>query len=207
VAWIAIIAEALAAVGTFLLAFFTWRLARSAKLDVEAQWRPLLVPGHWQDAGVALLASDWAWAYLSDLGEFHFAFENVGKGAALDVRGRVADQSSGNATLFYDCEALSLPIVDVGYSANFHGPGSLTENHVRVVVEYADLAGNTHSTEAIYLRINDNLNWRVESTDPRPPRYMQQAEYAAKIRLRRVGRPFRAAWSRLRGNRASRRIA
>src|ERR1700733_11155886 len=123
-AWIAIAAALLTGAGTLTLAFFTWRLARSTKLDVEAQWRPLLVPCFHHrpavsDVPMALQVrlGGWSgWANLSVLGAFEFAFENVGKGAALDVRGFVSNPA-GKVVLFGQCGPLWSPVIAVTESA------------------------------------------------------------------------------------------
>jgi hypothetical protein len=165
-----IIVECLVALGTLGLAWFTMRLAQSTKRDVEAQSRPLLVPGqiagHDEDGG-----SIWLWAFLADDGSFRFAVKNVGKGAALDL---LAELGIGGIA---DCEPPSNPVVGVGETAPVRG-GLITlgdlhqaNNRVEVTVVYRDLAGNRHETFVVYRRPDDDAPWANIEVSPQPPEY------------------------------------
>jgi hypothetical protein len=181
--WIAIAAEGLAGLGTLLLAFFTWRLARTTRLDVEAQWRPLLVP--------CKIEQPSRWADLTDDGEFVFGVENVGKGAALGVIGSVADPPHDGGYAYLACDPLSSPVVAVGSRVAFRRPrAAIAENKMRVSVGYEDLAGNPHHTQAVYRRINDNQTWRVESVDA-GPKFVTRREMAVSNLLWRLRAPVR----------------
>jgi len=174
--WIAIAAALLTGVGTTSLAFFTWRLARSTKSDVEAQWRPLLVPCELErpEQGIP---SNVGWADLSDLNDFQFAFKNVGKGAALDVSALVGEQQVRG--YFIGCEALWSPVVAVDARADFHhvvDSTTFADNSVDVLILYADLAGNAHQVEAEYTRINNNRTWRVDTVNTHPLRHISRIE-------------------------------
>src|ERR1700730_1895050 len=94
-------------------AVLTRKLAASTQQDVAAQWQPLLVPCRLQGqqisvarGGMGFDTIELGWANLTDEGEFHCGFENVGKGPALALAG---------------CE-LALPISDGKRSPYYFNP-------------------------------------------------------------------------------------
>ena len=187
------IVECFVALGTIGLALFTMLLARSTKADVEAQWRPLLIPCELErpEQGIP---SKVGWAFLTGDGVFAFDFANVGKGAALDVRGYVSEQTSAKVRVMHDCEDLWSPVVAVEAHAEFHGHGNITEfadDRLHVLVLYTDLGGKGHQTRATYRR-TVKLAWVVEAVNPRPPQYMGGIELEARLTVWRAGAPFRA---------------
>lgn len=161
---ILIVAEIAVAVGTIGLAIFTARLAHSTRKDVEAQWRPLLVPC-FHNAIKGKVGSDWTgWAALMEAGPFRVAFQNVGKGPALDLRVSVADPPT-STTNFISCGPVRSPVLAVEKWAVF-GPEEPTfaDNCLRVRVDYVDLAGNPQHTEAVYCRDPERgSEWAVKS--------------------------------------------
>jgi hypothetical protein len=165
--WIAIGAALLTGFGTTTLAFFTWRLAGSTRADVEAQWRPLLVPS-FHNAIPGIPTSEWSgWATVTDENAFRFSFQNVGKGAALKLTASVADPPS-STTHFISCGPLRSPVLAVEKTAVFEREhATIADNRIRVRVDYADLAGNPQHTVAVYLRVPDaHPDWVVESVEP-----------------------------------------
>ncbi len=191
--WPLFIVECFVAVGTLGLAGFTMLLARSTKADVEAQWRPLLIPSELERPDIGI-PSKMGWAFLTGDGVFAFDFTNVGKGAALDVRGYLSEQVYANVRISHDCDDLWSPVVAVDAHAEFHGPGNITEfadNRLHVLVLYTDLGGHGHQTQATYRR-TEKMAWVVASVNPRPPQYMGRIELAAKLSVWRASAPFRA---------------
>jgi hypothetical protein len=167
--WIAIAAALLTGFGTTTLAFFTWRLAGTTKADVEAQWRPMLVPRFHQSAAMpGMRLHGWlGWAEVLDDNEvFLFSFQNIGKGPALKVRGSVAKPPL--SATFVPCGALASPVFAVDDRTAFRFPNvAIADNRVRVRVYYADLAGHPQRTDAVYKRVPDgNPEWVVESVEP-----------------------------------------
>jgi len=168
--WPLFIVECFVALGTLGLAWFTMRLARSTSMDVEAQWRPLLVPCQLEtwDQGIPTQVG---WAALGGGGAFYFAFKNIGKGAALSMGGEI------RAVSIVGLELLLNPVLGVNEQTAFHGGpiNELDDNRVRVRIDYSDLAGNRHRTDATYRRINSNLSWQVEKVTPQPTEYLSPA--------------------------------
>ena len=180
------------ALGTLSLALFTFLLAQSTKRDVEAQWRPLLVPVSRQDTDASGAAVS-GWAYLTDLGDFRFAFKNVGKGAALDVIGHVSDVMGPEGRMYWQCESLWSPVMAVEAHADFRWAttDALVNNRIRVLVFYSDLAGNAYRTEAEYERLNNNWTWLVRRVTPRRRQYVGRRARAVRKARWVLGTPFR----------------
>jgi hypothetical protein len=158
--------ECFVAAGTLAMALFTFRLARSTKLDVEAQWRPLLVPGEFLGPDNASFLEA---LYTEDDGDFQFAVKNVGKGAALDL---FAEFGLGAIA---DCDPPGNPVVAVNDTTLMHG-GLITfedleqsNGRVEVTVIYRDLAGNRHETFIVYGNRDDGEPWEVREVTPKPP--------------------------------------
>jgi hypothetical protein len=186
-----IIVESLVALGTLSLAGFTYLLAQSTKRDVEAQWRPLLVPGQIVDVE-AFGERIMVWAFLADDGDFRFGVKNVGKGAALDL---LAELGLGAIA---DCEPPENPVVAVNETTPVHG-GRITledlhqsNNRVEVTVIYNDLAGNRHETFVVYRRRDDDAPWEIVEVTPQPPEYFHPVTEWRRRVLHRLRHPFRA---------------
>jgi hypothetical protein len=184
---IVIVAEIAVAAGTIGLAIFTARLAHSTRKDVEAQWRPLLVPCfHEPDLTRVWAAPDWAgWATVTDGGAFRFSFQNVGKGAALQLEVSVADPPT-STTNFISCGPLRSPVLAVEKKAVLqHEHATIADNRIRVRVDYADLAGNPQHTVALYEHVPDGLpQWIVESVQPGTTRHVSEATWWRRRRTR-----------------------
>lgn len=187
--WPLFAVECFVALGTLGLAFFTMRLARSTKLDVEAQWRPVLVPCEHKDNDFD--GNTWfGWAYLNDLGDFRFAFKNIGKGAALEIGGEMGSVS------FIDIEELSVPVLGVDQWTLFHG-GPIRDlhdanNRVEVSVSYYDIASNRHESYAVYRRDDDDAPWQVIEVNIRPPEYSHPVIMWRRRMMYRLRHPLRA---------------
>ena len=199
--WPLFVVECFVALGTLGLAWFTMRLARSTKLDVEAQWRPLLVPRQLQDATqLVSMRGATIWAEVAGANLFRFCFENVGKGAALDVHGIVAERQFPGIRIYRESDALSSPVIAANGHAFFQRTVKwLDKNRIDVIVEYADLAGNPHRTEATYQREGENAPWAVTSVNPRPPHVRSAWEYAVlgtRSKLRHPSQAVKKWWLR-----------
>jgi hypothetical protein len=187
--WPLFVVECFVALGTLGLAWFTMRLARSTKLDVEAQWRPLLVPCELETPETGI-PTKIGWADLGNLDVFTFAFKNTGKGAALDIGGEMGSVN------FIDIEPISNPVLGVDEHAEFHGGPirdlHLANNRIGVNVSYSDLAGNRHETFAVYRRTDDDAPWRVIEVTPQPPEYPHPGTMWRRHAVQRLRHPFRA---------------
>jgi hypothetical protein len=181
---IVIVAEIAVAVGTIGLAIFTARLAHSTRKDIEAQWRPLLVPCfHNAIPRAGIATTGWfGWASLTPEGAFLFSFQNVGKGAALQLKGAVANPPT-STTDFVSLGPLASPILAVEDKAVFRRDRvTIADNRIRVRVDYADLAGNPQHTVAVYRRVVDGTPpWVVESVEPATTRYVSGATWWRRL--------------------------
>lgn len=161
--WIAIGGQIGVALGTGALALFTWRLARSTRQDVEAQWRPLLVP-YRVHITVSDVASN-AWADISTdamTGEIYFGFamENVGRGAALGVSAAEQIWRKDGSNVIVPCDGPRSPVIAVGAATEFFtSKASPDDDRKSVVVEYKDLADHIYRAEVTYE--NDGSYWEV----------------------------------------------
>ena len=154
-------------------AFLTRKLAESTQQDVAAQWRPLLVPCQLQGTQISLARGgmgfdtiEVGWANLTDEGEFHCGFENVGKGPALALAGceLALPISDGKRSPYY-FNPLATPVLRIDGKAFFvRTDASIDDNRVRVRIDYTDLAGSPHHTHAVYRRETkgDGTAWFVE---------------------------------------------
>jgi hypothetical protein len=170
--WVTIIVGAFSAAGTLTLAFFTWRLAGSTRADVEAQWQPLLVPAERIVVDGMGMTTTEGWAELTPVEQFLFCFKNIGKGAAIDVRG-LTRNGPADIVLYGNCDDLPSPVVAVEGRADFRRvAATIDQNRVRAMVTYEDLAGNSYETTADYVRVSSNVEWRVEFVVPTRPVYL-----------------------------------
>lgn len=132
-------------------AVLTRKLAASTQQDVAAQWQPLLVPCRLQGqqisvarGGMGFDTIELGWANLTDEGEFHCGFENVGKGPALALAGceLALPISDGKRSPYY-FNPLATPVLPIDGKAFFvRTDASIDDNRVRVRIDYTDLAGS-----------------------------------------------------------------
>ncbi|MFG2811470.1 COG1361 family protein [Streptomyces massasporeus] len=141
--------DALVAIGTLVLAAFTWRLAartrqlaKETAADQRAQWRPVLIPHHNTpeelDSGNPLPA-----VKFKRVAEHLSVYvRNAGRGPALHVRA----QLQGELTLAnpWDWSIGALAPGDVQELYFLPVPGA--QSALQVLLDYRDLAGRSYST-------------------------------------------------------------
>ena len=152
--------------GIFYQALLTRRVAEATRQDVEAQWRPLLVPAE-QGADDA---SVW-WGLLAD-DLFSFRMENVGKGPALAIQGyELALPVTDGALSQFPCNELVSPVLSVNQTVTLRRRNaSLDGNRLRFQIDYTDLGGRLYRTWVVYQRVDAHQAWSVENVTPEAPR-------------------------------------
>lgn len=150
----------------------TRRLAAATARDVEAQWRPLLVPCERDDDGLPRVGAA-GWLNMSNAGTFDFRLKNVGKGPALAIRGRALVPTVPGGR--FACDDLANPVLAVDETvALVQRPAELTnpviDNRYRVQVDYTDLSGRPHHTQIVYRWVERDVDipdeWVIESVAP-----------------------------------------
>lgn len=138
--------DALVAVGTIslaavtgVLAFMTWRLARSTAAEARSQARPALIPALGSDEPGTLPSLE----HRAASQELHVAIRNAGRGPALFVR--VALEPTGGSPSDGPLAAMA-PGDDVRliFSAE-----ARPLDRWQVLLDYRDLAGRTYSTAIV----------------------------------------------------------
>lgn len=149
------LAAILAAGGTAVLAFFTWRLARETRLlaheteeDVRAEWRPVLI------TPAPLL--------VGTIGGSNFAttqvrLDNVGRGPALNTSVTLSSESSVDSAA---SERFSFGTITQGVSVMVVVPEMLFRDasggpqstlKYTLGATYEDLSGRVHESDIVYV--------------------------------------------------------
>ncbi|WP_405856894.1 hypothetical protein OG407_09615 [Streptomyces sp. NBC_01515] len=146
--------EAAVAIGTILLTFVTgglaWstrQLAQETAADLQAQWRPLLLPvGEWEERSGRMITYPLGIRYSGNT--LRVRIRNSGRGPALRVQAKLeyegrrafgpADWSSG--------------ALEDGNIKWLRFENALFEDEATLRITYDDLAGRPHSTESIIKR-------------------------------------------------------
>jgi hypothetical protein len=90
----AALATVLLALFTFLLFIVTWRVARTTQREVQAQWRPALVPGRTtaSDRTRLGMTAEASAIYMESPGRLSVALYNAGTGPALDIEATLSSR-------------------------------------------------------------------------------------------------------------------
>lgn len=208
--------EGLVAVGTLVLASFTgwlaWvtrRLARTTALEVQSQFRPILVPAE------GSFSATWPGADRNY--EIQMRLRNIGAGPALGLRFALGggDWTGAQALVSFGGLVRSPEIsvvapndeIDVTLGASmdfFTGTGPAPTTPVRVI--YSDMAGRLFATDVDWVI----WKWLSQGETPRrvrsvtvhdgvTPRYVSAPGWSSDaLELSRTSRP-RWSWSAWRG--------
>jgi hypothetical protein len=147
--WVAIGTIALA-LATGVLGFLTWQLGRASRKDVEAQYRPVLVPADRKDMAPGWNIKVW------DEGDVRKGWINVvnaGSGPALELKffvdapHRVLEDTWG-----------ALASDDKRYF-EFELPAETREAKVRF--EYSSISGNKYPSKFLVEQMPTGERWRI----------------------------------------------
>lgn len=184
------------AVGTVGLAFFTYRLARSANESERANWRPILIP-----------ATDNIEAWGEN--EFRIQLKNVGRGPALGVNGQLRIAGPSGATkpgAPAICEVGA--IIDLFFVVKGeHAPGAVRE----MEIAYYDVGESWHVTDltGFPVKAADGGGFRIASVMStgelgRKTGYVSQTvrgkSSGRRARLKNGYRLWKARWLRRLGH-------
>lgn len=148
--WVAI-GTILLAMATGVLGFLTWRLGAASRKDVEAQWRPVIVPSDrvGMDPG-------WNLAVSADEGDTRTGWINVinaGSGPALEMKFYV-DAPDRTTSDFWGALASN----DRRYF-EFELPAGTREATCRF--EYQSISGNTYPSKFLIEAMPTGERWRI----------------------------------------------
>ena len=159
--WVLAVAALLTFAAIGYQALLTRRLAETTRQDVEAQWRPLLVPCERGPEPAA------GWGYLSDVGTFDFRMKNIGKGPALVVKGYELNFGIPDGVSWPPCDELVNPVLAVNETAALvRVHARFVDNRLRFQVNYEDLSGWLHTTQVVYRGVDGGREWLIESVQP-----------------------------------------
>lgn len=149
--WVAI-GTILLAVATGVLGFLTWQLGRASRKDVEAQWRPVLVPSDrlGMETGWNLAVTD------SHDGDKRIGWINVinaGSGPALELKFFV-DAPHRTTTDTWGALASN----DKRYF-EFELPAGTTQASCRF--EYQSISGNVYPSKFFIEAMPTGTRWRI----------------------------------------------
>jgi hypothetical protein len=149
--------EALVALGTlglgaatFWLGWHTRNLARSSAAELQAQWRPIVLPA---TSSPEQLTPDRIG--LGDGGRLQVAIRNAGRGPALFVRTELDPGAGATA------EHGAIAAMAVGDLRFLTFQGVQRDQHVQLLVDYRDLAGRPYST-SITLDLQNRAPYDVQ---------------------------------------------
>lgn len=126
------------AIVTAILALVTQRMARAARQEVAAQWRPALIPGKSDDKPGLQWVTPAIWVFEDTL---KVAIYNAGSGPAMNIQARFLFDYPTNAETVHARDLRDAQVILPGEQRFLDFPTAVQDVHGRLYVSCSDLAG------------------------------------------------------------------